>query len=282
MEMKQKHSVYVLHKRLELGNLKEGKVDESHGIGLDNYGNILITDPTIHRVFRYSQNGEFIDEIGFGPGTGFGEFDGPRDVKVDKNGNVFVIDGNSGKLKKVCNDGKIIESDSEIYSMDRPHSLDFDSLGNIYIAVVDDGKIAVFDQCCNFVRDWDVPVIGEEKNSAVHGIGLDQNDNIIAVDYNGYFYKFTNNGKLIFKIETQSLYHAMCTDCLGNIYFAARDQSQEHSFIEKFDNSGKYIQTINIQHSGTVHPVCLVVDSQGTIFAADDKGIDILVPKYST
>ncbi len=36
--------------------------------------------------------------------------------------------------------------------------------------------------------------------------------------------------------------------------------------------------TIEIRRKGKVHPVCLVVDAAGTLYATDDKGIDVLAP----
>lgn len=69
-----------------------------HGITLDENKNIIISDPTLGRVCRYTKDGKFINEIGKGKGVGPGYFNGPRDAVVDKDGFIYVIDGNFNTL----------------------------------------------------------------------------------------------------------------------------------------------------------------------------------------
>jgi hypothetical protein len=86
-------------------------------------------------------------------------------------------------------------------------------------------------------------------------------------------------GELLFSFaETDASYHALCTDRWGNVYLAARGGGREGSYIEKYNNHGVYVLSIDIRREGKVHPVCLAVDVADRVYVTDDKGVDILAP----
>jgi len=192
---------YTLRNRWELSHLTEGRVEEAHGICLDRSGNVVVTDPTLDRVHRYTLEGKFLDEIGFGPGTGPGFFEGPRDAKVDRKGRIYVVDGTSDALVRFDPSGEIIigkAQESAKGRLNRPHALDLDASGRVYVADVDNGRVAVFDQDCRFLMGWPTPPVGTKKRGAPHGIGVDANGDVFVADYNGVCFKYTARGEWLF------------------------------------------------------------------------------------
>jgi len=271
---------------LQTDNRTEGQLNETHGICLDRSGNIIVTDPPEDCVYRYTRDGKFLDEIGHGKGTGPGFFDGPRDAKVDPKGRVYVVDGSSNTLQRFDPDGKIVTSKSVAEGgktdLNRPHSLDIDaSAGRIYVADADNKRVAVFDEDCNFLMDWPTPLIGPEKRVSPQGIGVDPNGDVFVVDFNGVCYKYTGTGELLFSFaKTGRRYHGGCTDKWGDVYFAARPRGGQRgrAYIDKYNNNGVYVLSIEIQREGTTYTDCTAVDAAGNVYASGDRGVDILAP----
>jgi hypothetical protein len=118
-----------------------------------------------------------------------------------------------------------------------------------------------------------------EHHAAPHGVGVDPNGDVFVVAYSGVCLKYTGTGELLFSFaETGATYHTMCMDRWGNVYLAARGGHREGSYLDKYDNNGMHMLSIDIQREGKVHPVALAVDEAGVLYVADDKGIDILAP----
>jgi len=269
---------YKLVNRWEVGDRAEGQLAETHGICLDRDGNVIVTDPTLGLVYRYTRDGEFLDEIGFGKGTGPEFFDGPRDAKVDAKGRIYVAEGNHNRIQRFDPDGTVVVSDGKA-GLKRPHALDLDAQGRIYVADVDNARVAVFDEDCRFLTAWPTPVIGPERQVAPHGVGVDPNGDVFVVDFNGLCCKFTGSGELLFTLPLiDRAYHAMCTDRWGNVYFAVRNTITERSYIDKFNNNGVHVVSIDVSREGKAHPVCIAADGAGILYVADEKGVDVLVP----
>jgi len=264
-------------------NRTEGQLKEFHGICLDQAGNIIVTDPPGDCVYRYTRDGKFLDEIGHGKGTGPGFFDGPRDAKVDPKGRVYVVDGSSNTLQRFDPDGKIVVSKSVAEGgktdLNRPHSIAIAPSGRIYVADTDNGRVAVFDEDCNFLMDWPTPLVGPEKKIAPTGVGVDPNGDVFVVDYNGVCYKYTGTGELLFSFaESGGAYHAMCMDKWGDVYFAAGGRRRGGVYVDKFNNNGVHVLSIEIQGEGRFYRSCVAVDTAGNVYAAGDKGVEILAP----
>lgn len=273
---------YTLVRRMELGRLTEGRIEEAHGIGLDRAGRLLVTDPALDHVYRYTLEGRFLDEIGPDPGG----LHGPRDVKVDPQGRVYVVDGTSHRLLRFDPDGGVVASQAEAgtrAALNRPHALDLDASGRVYVADVDNGRVAVFDADCRFLREWPTPPVAPASRGAPHGIGVDPRGDIFVVDYNGACFKYAADGQLLASFaKTGATYHALCTDGQGFVYLAARGGRRKGSYIEQYTTDGVHVRSIEVRRPGTVHPVGLAADAAGRLYVTDDKGVDVLAPTASS
>ncbi len=99
---------------LETGFMKAFKVDRK--------GNIYITEGHKHFIRKLNPKGEPIWKIGgTGPGESFkgipngsgegpGEFDYPKDIAVDRVGNVYVADSGNHRIQKFDADGKFLSA----------------------------------------------------------------------------------------------------------------------------------------------------------------------------
>src|SRR6266566_6652903 len=81
-----------------------GMFVQAHGMTIDRDGNIWVTDAQGkdgkgHQVFKFSPAGEILMKLGKAGVAGSGEdtFNGPCDVAVAPNGDIFVADGHGGE-----------------------------------------------------------------------------------------------------------------------------------------------------------------------------------------
>jgi sugar lactone lactonase YvrE len=86
-----------------------GQFNHPHGIGVDSDGNILINELNNARIQKFTNDGKFIKQWG-SEGKGPGQFTLPLEhLKVDKNDNVFITDGEDNPRVQVFdNDGNFL------------------------------------------------------------------------------------------------------------------------------------------------------------------------------
>jgi len=91
------------------GPATDAKLDTPRGICLDNHGNLFIADTKNNRIRKVDTNGDIWTVVGTGaPGnTGDGgpatdaKLNRPVDVTVDDNGNIFIVDKDSRRIRVV-------------------------------------------------------------------------------------------------------------------------------------------------------------------------------------
>jgi DNA-binding beta-propeller fold protein YncE len=70
-----------------------------------------------------------------------GSFLGPRGVAVDSTGNVYVVDSNNHKIKKLASGSSTWTDITGNGSFKCPHGIEVDSSGNLYVADLLNNKI---------------------------------------------------------------------------------------------------------------------------------------------
>jgi len=101
-----------------------------------------------HRILVYDgKTGEKISEIGK-RGDKDGEINLPRDVVVDKDGSLYVVDSGNFRVEKFTPDGKFISKFGSIGRMSgqfsRPKEAALDKDGNIYVTDAAFGNFQIF------------------------------------------------------------------------------------------------------------------------------------------
>jgi len=94
------------------GSKSDAKFYGPRGLTIDKNGNIYVADYSNHKIRKISNDGKVTTFAGTTKGYKDGksataQFDGPWDVSVDNNGNVFVSDYFNDKIRKISADGNV-------------------------------------------------------------------------------------------------------------------------------------------------------------------------------
>jgi len=166
-----------------------GMFVQPHGMTIDRDGNLWVTDAQNkdgkgQQVFKLNPDGKVLMTLGKagvaaeGPDT----FNGPTDVVIAPNGDIFISDGHvanaNGRIVKFSKDGKFIKTWGKKGKgpgeMDTPHAIAMDSRGRLFVADRGNSRIQIFDQDGKFDQ-W-------KQFGRPSGVSIDKNDTIYVVD----------------------------------------------------------------------------------------------------
>jgi sugar lactone lactonase YvrE len=163
---------------------------QPHGMTIDPQGNIWVTDAQGkdgkgQQVFKFGRDGKVLMTLGKAgvAGDGPDTFNGPTDVVVAKNGDIFVTDGHdpdsNGRVVKFSKDGKFIKAWGKRGSgpgeFSAPHSIAMDSRGRLYVADRSNSRMQIFDQNGKFIAEW-------KQFGRPSGIFITKDDTIYVTD----------------------------------------------------------------------------------------------------
>jgi hypothetical protein len=160
-----------------------------HKLSLDPDGNLWIADNSGNQVFKLDQNGKVLLTIGTRGVTGDGpyQFDGPTEVAVAPNGDIFVADGHNGggtpknnaRVVKFDKNGKFLMSFGHKGmgpgEFDQVHTLAFDSKGRLFVGDRQNDRIQIFTQDGKWLKTW-------YQFGRPSGIYIDKNDVMYVTD----------------------------------------------------------------------------------------------------
>jgi len=144
----------------------DGMFVQAHGLTVDKDGFIWATDAQGrngkgHQVFKFSPDGKVLMTLGTAGVAGESEttFNGPTDVAIAPNGDIFVSDGHvNNRVVKFSKDGKFIKAWGKKGSgpgeFNVPHTLAFDSRGRLFVGDRSNSRIQIFDQDGKFLEEW--------------------------------------------------------------------------------------------------------------------------------
>ena len=173
-----------------LKSLGTGMFVQPHGMTIDRDGNLWVTDAQNkdgkgQQIFKLSPEGKVLMTLGKagvaaeGPDT----FNGPTDLVIAPNGDIFVSDGHvanaNGRIVKFSKDGKFIKAWGKKGKgpgeMDTPHSIAMDSRGRLFVGDRANSRIQIFDQDGKFLDQW-------KQFGRPSGVFIDKNDTIYVAD----------------------------------------------------------------------------------------------------
>ncbi len=152
-----------------LGAFGAGVFAWPHGIYVDAAGNVWVTDARGgddrgQQVIKFGPDGRELMRLGASAHAGDGptHFNGPTDVVVAPNGNVFVSDGHepmsNNRIVKFAADGTYLAewggTGSGPGQFLVPHALALDSQGRLFVADRDNNRVQIFDQDGRFLEEW--------------------------------------------------------------------------------------------------------------------------------
>ena len=218
----------------------------AHGLRIDRQDNVWVTDLRLHQVIKFSREGKVLLELGkrgvAGDNMSTGLLNGPSDVVIGPNGDVFVSDGESTKLfdgtrvstrvVKYSKDGKLIKfwgtKGTGNGQFNMPHSIGMDSKGRLYVADRPNNRIEIFDQDGKYLDQ--MTAVGTPFGLYI------ANDLLYVVDgRNNDLRVFdTKDQKVLGHIEGLNTPHMVSVDATGAIYVAEHGLKGPGPAIKKF------------------------------------------------
>ncbi|MER5297741.1 RICIN domain-containing protein [Streptomyces pharetrae] len=138
------------------------RLDRPYGLAMDSTGTLYFSDHNNHQVRKVTTDGRIRTVAGTGT-AGFGgdqgpalsaQLDGPREVAVDRAGNLYIADSENHRIRKVTADGQIgtvagtgtagfsgDDGPAVAAELNCPYGIAVDSTGNLYIADTDNHRI---------------------------------------------------------------------------------------------------------------------------------------------
>ena len=203
----------------------DGMFVRPHGFHISHDGYVWATDQSGgdgkgHQVFKFSRDGELLMTLGTaGVGAeGPDSFNGPTDVAVAANGDVFITDGHfNNRVVKYAQDGTFIKAwgrkGTAPGEFDLPHTIAIDSRGRLFVGDRSNARIQIFDQDGNFLKSWD-------QFGMVSGIYISADDTVYVADYQQHkalLVGSARDGSITSRIEPVNA-EGIMADRHGNIF----------------------------------------------------------------
>ena len=144
----------------------DGLFPNNHSIDVDHEGTVWITDRTNNMVHKFTMDGRPLMSLGTKGVTGDKDstdaFDGPGDVAVAPNGDIFVLDGNA-RIVHFSRDGSFVKIIGGVEGtgpgeFSGAHALALDGAGRLLVVdrqeEAHNPRIQIFDQNGRFIEEW--------------------------------------------------------------------------------------------------------------------------------
>jgi sugar lactone lactonase YvrE len=216
----------------------EHTFSSAHGLRVLRDGFIWITDKTGDQVFKFSPDGELLMTLGkkgvAGDNDSTDALNGPSDVVIGKNGDIFVSDGESTNTRvvKFSKDGKFIKcwgtKGSGPGELNLPHNIAMDSEGRLYVADRTNKRIQVFDQDGKYLDQM-------TQFGAPAAIFITKDDMlyVVAGAPENWLTIGTKDGKVLDKVEGLNAPHWVAVDSSGAVYVAEVAGQALLKFVKK-------------------------------------------------
>ena len=111
-----------------------------------------------HRVQRFTRDGQHLQSISAGQGSGPGEMNMPWGVAADEQGDVYVADWRNDRVQKFTADGEFVmefgSSGDEKGQFNRPASVAVDAHGDIYVSDWLNDRVQMFNAEGRFIEQF--------------------------------------------------------------------------------------------------------------------------------
>lgn len=194
-----------------------------HGLFVDSWDNIWVTDVGRHVVMKFSRKGKLLLTLGTldQPGESPTHFNQPTAVLVAPSGSIYVADGyGNSRIVRFSPEGKYQSSwgkrgvgQGEFHT---PHAMTMDDKGNLYVTDRENFRIQVFDHEGRFLAVWpnlpSIDAIFIKGKYLYAGAGTD--NQIIKFDLAGRRLNAWGGGSVF------GYPHGIWLDREGNLYIA--------------------------------------------------------------
>jgi DNA-binding beta-propeller fold protein YncE len=245
-----------------------GEFRGPRGVTTDLSGGVWVADSGNNRIQKFDSSGRFIARLGRnrGDGTrgiGNGEFNDPRGLATDAQGNLYVADHGNNRIQKLFRNGAFLARFGRNGGggtrglgngeFNNPRGVAVDRGGNIYVADKNNNRIQKLDAAGRFLTTWGrnggdgSSGTGNGEFRAPYSVSVDRSGIVYVADTaNNRVQAFTANGAFLFRFgrnggdgsagsapgEFRAPY-GVAADCRGNVYVSDEDNSR----IQKFGDA---------------------------------------------
>ncbi len=251
-----------------------------------NHSTLYVADALNNRIQRSTNNGQSWQTVGFGPGTGLGQFNAPKGVTVDSSDSIiFVADTANNRVQRSTDSGAtwnaIATAGLATNQVNQPAAVAYDEPTNkLYIADTANNRILVVTNASTTSPTFAIFAgatagntlgkFNQPQSVAVNSNGMvyvaDTLNNRIQMNSTGLDTGWTilaTTGSAIGQVNAPK---GMYVDDSGNIWVADtinnRIQVNTNGTWSVFMNAGTAVGTVN-------HPEGIVVNITGNVFVAD-------------
>ena len=185
----------------------DGQFSIPYSIGIDPSDHVFVVDRENSRIQEFDTNGTFINKW-YGV-SATDKFKRPEDITFSPFG-IFITDTGNNRVLKVDDKFNLIKQwgtkGKGNGQFIHPHAIDTDSKGNVYVGVLNQPGVQIFDSNGTYLTRWGSPGTGPGQFSIPQEhIAIDKNDYLYIVDgaSNPRVQKFFTNGTLVAIIGTK-------------------------------------------------------------------------------
>ena len=226
----------------------DGLFVRSHGLKIDNDGNIWATDVGAHTVMKLNPQGQVLLTLGTKGQRGEWNdsshlLNEPNDVAIGRGGDIFVVQGHTPgtagdpRVLKFDKNGKFIKSwggkGKEPGKFEVAHGIALDAKGQLWVADRENQRIQIFDAGGKFIKELKyagVPCsldIGRQYIFMVNGFA----GQVLKLDLNGNVLAAT--GKAGKGVGEFGEAHFIAVSPKGELYVADSVNSAVQKFVKK-------------------------------------------------
>ncbi len=243
------------------------------------------------RLQVFDENGNFLktfDSLRSTSSTSFKGMLGIAGIEVDKQGNLFLLDSDSGVIIKFDSAGEFRGNfgslGTDLKEFIDPTGIALDPEGNIYVADTGNARVQKFDRHGGFVGAFGsmgilsvgMMQLGESEENKRHdlfkspeGIVVDSSGNVYVVDRKaGNVGKFESDGSYIESFGSMVDPVSIAEDSQGNIYIV----EQGNNRVIKSDKEGNILKmwgAFGIDDGTFKTPYGIGIDSGDNVYVSD-------------
>jgi hypothetical protein len=217
-----------------------------------------------------------------GRGAGKGEFDLPKGICVDGNGNILVADSGNGRIEKFSPSGTFVSTmgtkGSGRGQLGQPNGIAIDGAGNIYVADASNQRVQKLAPDGTLIAEWSPGLYGPRKIA----IGPDQS--IYVVDQGRTrIVKFSPDGQVLTVWGSSGNGDGQFNDHTSVAVDPTTDKvyvaDPRNSRIQVFDSNGKFLTKWSVPEWGRPYGFeDLAIDSKmGRLYASSANMDAVLV-----
>lgn len=252
-------------------------------IATDVLSAVFVSDTANNRIVKYSNDGTYISSIGAG-GTASAEFNSPKGVCLDPQGNLYAVDSLNSRVQKFDNEGNFIlkwgNAGTGSGEFNTPSGIASDGAA-VYVTDTGNNRVQKFDLSGVFVAEWGSTGSSAGEFLGPQGIAAD-GAYVYVVDANNHrVQKFNADGGFQLQWGTPGnnigeffLPSGVSLDASGFVYVA----DSANNRVQKFTSTGGFVSqwgSYGDQDGQFSTPFGIAADQGNNIYVVDQNNTRI-------